>query len=142
MFGEMYFSQDRRDGRVAFGNAFVNCTLNCTSKNIYLLLSAEKPDARTARMLSRVYARQNSARKSQLLTQANLSSDLGRQLVLSADAYVVRRDSGRRWQKHYRGLSVFEDWGRDTMISLAGATLVTGRFEESARAFFGRLPNM
>ncbi len=35
----------RRDGRVAFGNAFVNCTLNCTSKNIYLLLSAEKPDA-------------------------------------------------------------------------------------------------
>ena len=82
----------RRDGRVAFGNAFVNCTLNCTSKNIYLLLSAEKPDA-CAQECYHEFMRQNSARKSQLLTQANLSSDLGRQLVLSADAYVVRRDS-------------------------------------------------
>lgn len=92
LFGEMYFSQDERDGRVAFGNAFVNCTLNCTSKNIYLLLSTEKPDA-CAQECYHEFMRQNSARKSQLLTQANLSSDLGRQLVLSADAYVVRRDS-------------------------------------------------
>ncbi len=128
LFGEMYFSQDERDGRVAFGNAFVNCTLNCTSKNIYLLLSAEKPDA-CAQECCHEFMRQNSARKSQLLTQANLSSDLGRQLVLSADAYVVRRDS-TDGKSIIAGYPFFEDWGRDTMISLAGATLVTGRFEE------------
>ncbi len=51
-----------RDGRVAFGNALWTATLNCTSKNIYLLLSAEKPDC-AQECYHELYGGQNSARK-------------------------------------------------------------------------------
>ena len=46
------------------------------------------------------------------------------QLVLAADAFVVRRGSGHSL---LAGYPWFGDWGRDTMISLSGLTLATGR---------------
>jgi predicted glycogen debranching enzyme len=55
-----------------------------------------------------------------------------RQLVLAADAYVVRRpgpdgSGGSGGRSVIAGYPWFTDWGRDTMISLPGLTLVTGR---------------
>ncbi|WP_254964431.1 MULTISPECIES: amylo-alpha-1,6-glucosidase [unclassified Cyanobium] len=55
-----------------------------------------------------------------------------RQLVLAADAFVVERSmDGRAGERLgaslIAGYPWFNDWGRDTMISLAGLTLVTGR---------------
>ncbi|MFM7314084.1 MAG: amylo-alpha-1,6-glucosidase, partial [Cyanobium sp.] len=47
-----------------------------------------------------------------------------RQLVLAADAFVVQRGEG---QSLLAGYPWFGDWGRDTMISLSGLTLATGR---------------
>ena len=64
-----------------------------------------------------------------LLSKAPLKSELGKQLVLSADAYVVNRDS-TKGKSIIAGYPFFEDWGRDTMISLPGITMITGRFEE------------
>jgi len=55
-------------------------------------------------------------------------------LVLAADQFIVRRAAG----EHVDGRSIiagypwFGDWGRDTMISLPGLTLVTGRHNEAA----------
>ena len=46
------------------------------------------------------------------------------QLVLAADQFVVARQDG---QTVLAGYPWFGDWGRDTMISLPGLTLVTGR---------------
>jgi len=132
LFGEMYFSQDERDGRVAYGNAFVNGTLKkdaALKEGLYVLFSTEEMAFTDVKTYYEDLVQQNSARKNQLLTQAELDSDLGKQLVLSADAYVVRRDS-TDGKSIIAGYPFFEDWGRDTMISLAGATLVTGRFEE------------
>lgn len=132
LFGEMYFSQDERDGRVAYGNAFVNGTLKkdaALKEGLYVLFSTEEMAFTDVKTYYADLVQQNSARKNQLLTQAELDSDLGKQLVLSADAYVVRRDS-TDGKSIIAGYPFFEDWGRDTMISLAGATLVTGRFEE------------
>ncbi|MCL4515350.1 MAG: glycogen debranching enzyme N-terminal domain-containing protein [Firmicutes bacterium] len=66
--------------------------------------------------------------------------DFARQLVLAADAFIVRREStGAR--SIIAGYPWFTDWGRDTMISLPGLTLVTGRFDEAReilRTFSGR----
>ncbi len=132
LFGELYFSQDERDGRVAYGNAFCNCVLRepvSAKSDIYVIVSTKRYDNLDAKTLYERLKQQNKERKEQLLAQSGLSSELGRQLVLSADAYVVRREStdGR---SIIAGYPFFEDWGRDTMISLAGATMVTGRFEE------------
>jgi predicted glycogen debranching enzyme len=57
-----------------------------------------------------------------------------RQLVLAADQFIVRRSlpdqpDGRTILAGYHW---FGDWGRDTMISLPGLTLTTGRYEEAA----------
>jgi predicted glycogen debranching enzyme len=74
-----------------------------------------------------------------------------RQLVLAADQFVVRRSL----RESPEGLTViagypwFEDWGRDTMISLPGLALATGRPEVARRVLAtfarfldrGMLPN-
>ncbi len=132
LFGEMYFSQDERDGRVAYGDAFSSCTLSeqiHTKNDIYVIFGTKRCEDSDAKKLYEQFERQNRDRKEQLLAQAGLSSELGRQLVLSADAYVVRRES-TNGMSIIAGYPFFEDWGRDTMISLAGAAMITGRFEE------------
>ena len=132
LFGTMYFSQDERDGRVAYGDAFSICALReqIHNKNdIYVIFSTKRYEDSDAKRLYEQFERQNRAHREQLLAQADLSSELGRQLVLSADAYVVRRES-TNGMSVIAGYPFFEDWGRDTMISLAGAAIVTGRFAE------------
>jgi predicted glycogen debranching enzyme len=72
-------------------------------------------------------------------------------LVLAGDQFVVRRSlSGEpEGRSVIAGYHWFGDWGRDTMISLPGLALVTGRYEVAARilrifAHFvdrGMLPN-
>jgi predicted glycogen debranching enzyme len=68
------------------------------------------------------------ARRKRLTKRGTVSSDLGKQLVRAADAFIVkRRDSC----SVLAGYPWFTDWGRDTMISLPGLTLATGRLEEA-----------
>jgi predicted glycogen debranching enzyme len=73
------------------------------------------------------------------------------QLVLAADQFIVSRPSGDRpdGKTIIAGYPWFSDWGRDTMISLPGLTLSTGR-PEIARSILltfarhldqGMLPN-
>jgi predicted glycogen debranching enzyme len=57
------------------------------------------------------------------------------QLILAADQFIVRRSlpedpDGRTV---IAGYPWFGDWGRDTMISLPGLTLVTGRYDVAER---------
>ncbi len=55
--------------------------------------------------------------------------DWQRQLVLAADQFIVDRSSpdGPDGRRIVAGYPWFGDWGRDTMISLPGLTLTTGR---------------
>ena len=54
-----------------------------------------------------------------------------RHLLLAADQFIVRRATpgNRRGQTIIAGYHWFSDWGRDTMISLPGLTLTSGRPE-------------
>jgi predicted glycogen debranching enzyme len=55
-------------------------------------------------------------------------------LVLSADTFIVKRKSTSR-KSILAGYHWFEDWGRDTLVSLPGLTLVTGRFGDAEDIF-------
>jgi len=51
-------------------------------------------------------------------------------LILAADSFVVNRESTKT-KSVIAGYHWFEDWGRDSLISLPGLTLVTGRFDDT-----------
>lgn len=51
-------------------------------------------------------------------------------LVLAADSFIVDRES-TKMKSVIAGYHWFEDWGRDSLISLPGLTLITGRFEDA-----------
>ena len=130
LFGEMYFSQDERDGREEYGSAFINHRLDTQTDQdttVCVILST-KPYTYSASLFT-TFVQNKNERSKLLLEQANMASELGKQLVLSADAYVVKRDS-TNGMSVIAGYPFFEDWGRDTMISLAGTTLMTGRLED------------
>jgi len=62
---------------------------------------------------------------------ADCSDDFHRMLVRSADHFIVnRRSTGSK--TIIAGYPWFTDWGRDTMISLPGLTLATGRYDDAA----------
>jgi predicted glycogen debranching enzyme len=57
-------------------------------------------------------------------------SDWLKWLIISADSFIVKRESTRK-KSVIAGYHWFSDWGRDTLISLPGLTLVLGRFEDA-----------
>ena len=131
VFGPMYFSQDERDGRDSEGCALINHAVGYEVKQEdegLTCVYSMKPYTYKADLFEELLYAQKQYQDS-LIEKASLKSELGKQLVLSADAYVVNRDS-TKGKSIIAGYPFFEDWGRDTMISLPGTTLVTGRFEE------------
>jgi len=51
-------------------------------------------------------------------------------LILATDDFIVNRESTKA-KSVIAGYHWFEDWGRDSLISLPGLTLVNGRFEDA-----------
>jgi predicted glycogen debranching enzyme len=64
--------------------------------------------------------------------QARDAAPTVQQLVLAADQFLVRRSRPISGRTIIAGYHWFNDWGRDTMISLPGLTLATGRFDDAA----------
>jgi predicted glycogen debranching enzyme len=89
-------------------------------------------------------------RKLKLLN--GIPNNLLRQLVLAADQFVVKRTEAAEseggtpidFKTVIAGYHWFTDWGRDTMISLPGLCLTTGRFEDAKKiiAVFGKSVSM
>lgn len=77
-------------------------------------------------------------RRKALVEQAGYQQGWTQRLVLAADQFLVSRGDGR--SSIMAGYPWFTDWGRDTMISLPGLCLATGR-EATAKEIlqeFGR----
>jgi len=71
-------------------------------------------------------------RREQLTVHLPAADDFGRTLTRAADQFVVSRpQAGKDCRTIIAGYPWFGDWGRDTMISLPGLLLATGRFAEA-----------
>ncbi|MFH1567435.1 MAG: glycogen debranching enzyme N-terminal domain-containing protein, partial [Gemmatimonadota bacterium] len=94
-----------------------------------VIASLQDPGGRQGRDLVAAEA----ARRAAIAVPASLGATPGPELVRAADQFVARRGDDR--YTILAGYHWFTDWGRDTMISLPGTCLVTGRFAE-ARGIF------
>lgn len=74
---------------------------------------------------------QERQRREGLLVQAGYRQDFMKRLVLASDQFIVSRGDGLRTV--VAGYPWFTDWGRDTMISLPGLCLATGRHEDAKK---------
>ncbi len=101
---------------------------------------------RDLRLDTQKAAQNEKKRRSSLVRKAGYRSALGKQLSIAADQFIVKRGAGRTV---IAGYPWFSDWGRDTMISLAGLSLAVGRadiakeilLEFSHHVSEGMLPN-
>lgn len=132
--------------------------------NTPVTLIASTEDWRTISALDpeAAYATERD-RRHRLLRLAHPQAQQGvaAELVLAADQFIMTpagrvkdaaraRASGDELRSVIAGYHWFTDWGRDTMISLEGLTLTTGRYHEAAwilRTFgqyvkHGLIPNM
>ena len=119
---------------------------------IGIIVSTENPTGRDAHELLATELKRREA-----LVEKE-QHEVTRQLVLAADQFIVKRNLSEIGQNQYQtaegatiiaGYHWFTDWARDTMISLPGLCLSTGRFEDARKilsAFaasisMGMLPN-
>jgi len=131
VFGPLYFSQDERDGRDETGLVLLNHEITMAAaeaKSSLTCIFSTKPTAYTETCFAEAL-NNHKAYVANLMTNSKTSSELGRQLSVSADAYVSERES-TNGKTILAGFPFFEDWGRDTMIALPGITMVTGRMED------------
>jgi predicted glycogen debranching enzyme len=108
-----------------------------------VIISTNNPAGRDAFKLFAMEKR----RREKVLESPSHKDEFSKILTLAADQFVVKR--GEDLKTLIAGYHWFSDWGRDTMISLPGICLVTGRYDDAKkilRAFAqsasqGMLPN-
>jgi len=110
--------------------------------SIGIILSTEDLTGKDAH---RLLAQEKSRRESLLNQPVNFSTS--QFLTLAADQFIVKK--GEALKTVIAGYHWFTDWGRDTMISLPGLCLSTGRLEDAKKIIVsfaksvseGMLPN-
>lgn len=122
------YSRDGQDGRSDSGLAAVCFRVEQTiqpgeTAQLELVFSD-----RPIRKSGAVILREMEERYRTLERQSGFSDPIARQLALSADAFLARRDS-TGGDTIIAGYPFFGDWGRDTMIALPGCVLATGRYD-------------
>lgn len=130
-------------------------------KEFTFIASAETAGTLSCLTPQQAYVAELQRRQHLLATTQRLDDTITSELVLAADQFIIT-PAGRReetTQANAQGDEVktviagyhwFTDWGRDTMISLEGLTLTTGRYHEARyilRTFAnyvrdGLIPNM
>ncbi|MBN8676100.1 MAG: glycogen debranching enzyme family protein [Chitinophagales bacterium] len=94
--------------------------------SLEIIISTENPKGRDAQKLLA-----GEKLRRQALISGQPDDEMFKQLVLAADQFIVKRDADLK--TIIAGYHWFTDWGRDTMISLPGLCLSTGRFEDAKK---------
>ena len=101
-------------------NPFVLSSKLSKKRGLVVIASTEQKDIRQAA----AFRNAELQRRQQIAAAAPVDDPLVRALTVAADQFLARR--GEEWTV-IAGYPWFTDWGRDTMISLPGLTLFTGR---------------
>lgn len=143
------YSEDAKDGRDYKGVVSSCCTAEITVESgaaaDFTIIFSNRRQFLTAEEIVSTQLRHQG----ELESRAGFRDPVARQLAVSADAFVVRRDS-THGMTILAGYPLLSDWGRDTMIALNGCVLATGRFVDAAsilRTFLayeqdGLVPNL
>jgi len=159
---ELIYRVDRDRGEVALENTFSPgwFTANISTREPAFFVASSHDWDRLDFDPSMMFDAE-SRRLDDLLARAPQADTFERQLAAAADQFIVLPGSrleetvmaqaqGNEFRSIYAGYHWFGDWGRDTMISLEGLTLCTGRYREAGailRTFAnyvkdGLLPNL
>lgn len=98
-------------------------------QSYYLFFSSEKKTPSTG---SYVFTKEKQRRFS-LFQKTTLPEEMNK-LILASDRFIVKKPP---YHTIIAGYHWFSDWGRDTLISLPGITLVTGRFQIAKEILHG-----
>lgn len=115
---EQYRGLDYREDLYTHGKFLVEMK---SGARLGIIISTDDPAGRDAFQLFE----QEFNRRKKVVEKFSWNTSL-RRLALAADQFIVKR--GDR-QSIIAGYHWFSDWGRDTMISLPGLCLATGRLE-------------
>ncbi len=125
-----YFSQDERDGRIASGKCFTDKVISFDGFNTPFEIvfsteefSSDNPSDFAGALNSHL------SQENELFKNARIKGEITRELLRASDAYVVKRENVHG-KTVIAGYPFFEDWGRDTFISLPGLTLATKRYDD------------
>jgi predicted glycogen debranching enzyme len=129
------FERGLGDGEDCFRSGKVKATL-AAGESITLTAGFEAANNNQEKLLETL-VRQSAAEKRALLPKANTAAL--KKLMLAADQFIAQRQS-TAGSTIIAGYPWFSDWGRDSMISLFGLCLATGRTDEgrSILSTFGR----
>ncbi len=148
---EMYFrveaSREESSLNDAYQPGFFEMSLSpMETKKFYIIAVAGKNESEAHSVFSSIYTGKISS--IEVLYDSELKRRIGlldyfqkryvdlrmedwlKWVLLAADSFIVDRDSTKT-KSIIAGYHWFEDWGRDSLISLPGLTLVTGRFEDA-----------
>ena len=124
------YSADEEDGRPGWGLTGSCCKISITvpakaKGSLEIVFSTEERPASARQILEG-----ERKRLAQLKEDCPFSDPVAKQLAVSADSYIARRDS-TKGKTILAGYPLFSDWGRDTMIALPGCCLSTGRYADA-----------
>lgn len=130
----LYYSADVEDGKMSLGRSAVNHEITffvegASCATLEMVYGMEKELPTVSEIKKQVTDYRNALRK-----QAAFEDDIADQLAVSADQYISDRVSTGK-QTILAGFPFFEDWGRDTMISLPGCCLATRQYENATAIF-------
>lgn len=146
----VYYRVEAERGYESIGNqrsaGYFTTTLH-KGESICFLASSERKEILTSVQIHEAYSSEKERRKILLLNAHKTSQFIAKnasseELILATDQFIVEpisriadiaksRAKGEEARTIIAGYHWFTDWGRDTMISLEGLSLVTGRFAEA-----------
>lgn len=124
----MYYAYDECDGRRFDGNAVINhCILKEITARSQVTLNLIYSMEEVTSSVEEIFKEYIAYRK-ELVHISGRKHKMARMLVKSANQFLSVRKS-TSGTTILAGFPFFEDWGRDTMIALAGCCISTGQYE-------------